>query len=67
MPFALCGLGAEVSADVGREERPREVLEASGVADGGQPTLLLPAHPVREPAEEGGAVCVGSRSAGRSG
>ena len=59
--------GAEVSADAGREEGSREVLEAPGSADGGQPALLLPAHPVCQPAEEGRPVCAGPRAAGRSG
>lgn len=64
LPF---GLGAQVSVNAGYEERPCEVLEAAGVVNGGQPSLLLPAHPVRQPAEEGRAVCVGPRAAGRSG
>lgn len=65
--FFFFGLGAQVSVDAGCEERPREVLEAAGVADGGQSSLFLSAHPVCQPAEEGRAVCVGPRAAGRPG
>lgn len=63
----LLAPGAQVSTDAGREEGPREVLEATGVANGGQPSLILSAHPVCQPAEERGAVCAGPRAAGRSG
>lgn len=66
-PASPSVVGAEVSAHAGREERPREVLEAAGAADGGQPPLVLSAHSVCQPAEEGGAVCARPRAAGRSG
>lgn len=65
--FVHAGLGAKVSSDAGREERACEVLEAAGVVNGGQPSLLLPVNPVCKPAEEGRTICVGSRAAGRSG
>lgn len=65
--YPLWFLGAQVSADAGCEERPREVLEAAGVVDGGQPPLFQPAHPVCKSAEEGRTVCAGSCAAGRSG
>lgn len=64
---SLFASGAQVSVDAGCEERPREVLEAAGVVNGGQPSLFLSAHPVCQPAEEGRTVCVGPRAAGRSG
>lgn len=70
LSWALSSLplvGAEVSAHAGCEERPREVLEAAGAADGGQPALVLSAHSVCQPAEEGGSVCPRPCAAGRSG
>lgn len=64
---SVSSLGAKVSVDAGCEEGPRKVLEAAGVVDGGQRTIVLSTHPLCESAEEGGAVCAGPRAAGGSG
>lgn len=59
MLLTLPPAGAKVFADAGLEEGPREVLEATGAADGGQPSLFQPAHLLRQPAKKRRPVCAG--------
>lgn len=55
--------GSQVPADAGREERPREVLEAPDPADGVQPTQQRRSHHLHQRREEERPLRAGTRRA----
>ena len=66
IPFLSSPIGAQVPADAGREEGPRQVLEASGPVDGFQPAQQCRPHHIHQRHQEERPVRVGTRPAWRS-
>lgn len=66
IPILLSAIGAQVPADARCEERPRQVLEASGPADGFQPSQQRGPHQVHQRHQEKRTLRAGTRPAGRS-